>query len=309
MMSGLRIAALFAAYSAVGFGGEYAVGLLGQEADVDQRYFTVDVEPVVDVAVHVDVDHEVVVDVQMRSSDACSFEADQSLSLAASLSEALAINVGSGDLRIEGVAGLDEVRAVGRLCASDEELFDNLGLTLEETRQGIILSAHYPEQRNWRGNRKASIDLTVQVPLGMVTDVDDSSGDMTITGTGDLRIDDSSGNIDVSAIEGFVRIDDSSGGIEVRDVMGDVSIEDGSGGIDVDDVRGSVLLDDGSGGIRVSEVGLDVVVEDDGSGSIRVENVGGDFRVDDDGSGSISHSGVEGEVSIPQDKKRKRRRG
>ena len=33
MRAGLRVAALFAAYSVIGFGGDYAVGLLAQDYD------------------------------------------------------------------------------------------------------------------------------------------------------------------------------------------------------------------------------------------------------------------------------------
>ena len=53
----------------------------------------------------------------------------------------------------------------------------------------------------------------------------------------------------------------------------------------------------------------EVIVIDDGSGSIDVSNVGGDLIVEDDGNGSINYSGVEGTVDIPEDKRRRRRRG
>lgn len=262
---------LFLTYSAIGFGGDYAVGLFAQDSHAAGSY-VVTVDPV---DVDVQVDPEVVVDVRVRHSGDCSYELDREVSISASAAAALRVDAGSGSLRIEGRRGLDEVQAVGRVCASHEEFLEDLRLTLERVGRDVVLSAHYPDsRRDWRVNRTARIDLTVLVPLGMDLDIDDSSG-----------------------------------GIEIEDVAGDVEIRDGSGGIDVRDVQGTVRLNDGSGGIDVAEVEQDVIVEDDGSGSIEVRSVGGDLIVHDDGSGSIRHSDVQGRVEIPADKRERRRGG
>jgi len=304
MTTGVRLASLFLTYGAIGFGGDYVVELMGRQAR-NQESFVITVDARADIDVRVD--PEVVAGVRTRRGGECEYEIDRELTVSVSAGSTLSVNAGSGELRIEGRQGLDEIQAVGRVCASHEEFLDDLQITAEMVGQNVVLSAHYPETWGWRGNRTARIDLTIAMPLGMELDVDDSSGSMVISGSGELRIDDSSGSMRVSGINGSLSIDDSSGDIVVEDVAGDVEIRDGSGGIDVRDVRGTVSLRDGSGGIDVAEVERDVIVEDDGSGSIDVRAVGGDFIVRDDGSGGIRHRDVGGAVQIPRDKQRRRR--
>ena len=308
MRTAFRIVALFASYTAIGFGGDWAVGLLAQDgvADIDvveRRAVAVEVDVP---RVVIDVKPSIVTRVQVRHSGECSYEMDRELTLAASGVRVLDIQAGSGQLPVEGQRGLEEIVVLGQLCASDEAYLEEMLLEVIDLSDGVVrLETHYPSERSRRGNNTASIHLTVLVPLGMNVDIDDSSGDMVVSGTGDLNIDDSSGSILVEGIDGTVRIDDSSGGIDLRDVSGDVDVDDSSGGIDVFDVRGSVTVRDGSGGIEISEVDRNVLIESDGSGGIDVSNVAGDFVVERDGNGGIRHSGVEGRVDVPV----RRRRG
>ena len=332
MMSGIRVLSLFLGYGLIGFTADYAVGLWAQDIDAGQEYQydydvavevdvpnvvveveveEVEVEEDVEVDVDVDVDVDVVpvlVNVQVRHGS-CSYELDRTFTIPVSPANQLVINAGSGELRVEGRRGLDQIEVVGRVCASREEWLEQLTLSVETVGSDVILSAHYPNRNNRRGNNTAKIDLTVLMPLGMDVDIDDSSGSLEVIGAGNLGIEDSSGSVTISGVNGSVYLDDSSGGIEIQDVSGDVDVRDGSGGIDVRDVQGTVRLRDGSGGIDVAEVAEDVIVESDGSGSIRVRGVGGNFTVERDGSGEISHSDVRGTVDIPEKKRRKRRRG
>ena len=297
-MRGLKVAALFLGYGLVGLGGDYAMGLLAQDHSPVHAVRVRVKEPVVRVRAVV------------RGSGDCRYEAERTVQIDASATQQLQLDAGSGALKVVGVYGLKEVRAVGHACASDEEYLEDLQVTLADHSGHLALEAHYPDRRGigWRGEDYARIDLTVEVPKGMSVDLNDSSGDLEVSGTGALNIDDSSGSIVVSDISGPLSIDDSSGEIDISRVEGDVDIEDGSGGIGIRDVQGSVRLEDGSGGIDVSGVGRNVTVGDDGSGSIEVRDVKGDFTVRNDGSGGIRYSGVQGTVSIPRDKQEGRHR-
>ncbi|GMV06317.1 MAG: hypothetical protein AMXMBFR53_25930 [Gemmatimonadota bacterium] len=303
IVQGLRVAALFLGYGAVGMGGDYAVEALGRALAED------------DVHVRVDrvVDASVEVDRRVRwDDDDCRYEATRTVALDVGAARALLVRAGSGELEVEGRAGLARVEAVARACASDEEDLASLLLTLGREGSDLVLEAHYPDRsgrRSWEGNRYARLDLVVQMPLGMDVDVSDSSGGMIVSGTGALDIDDSSGSISVRDAAGPVTIDDSSGEVEVEGVQGDLEISDGSGEIDVSGVEGSVRIRDGSGSVELEDVGRDVVILGDGSGSISVRDVGGDFQVRADGSGSIRYSGVAGTVDVPRDKRRDRRGG
>jgi hypothetical protein len=304
MTRALRIAALFAAYATIGYGGDLAVDLVAQSVGaarpateteaprprVETRDIVVEVRPAI------------VSRVQVRHTGTCSYEGRRELSLPVSDGDRLAVRAGAGALHVEGREGLDEVIVVGLLCASDEAYLDGLAVSAERSSDGRVdVVTHYPTNRNRSAGRDvARIDLTVLLPRGMAVGVDDSSGDLTVSGTGNLEIDDSSGSIEASDVDGTVRIDDSSGGIDLRDVTGSVEIADGSGGLELQDIGGSVRLRDGSGGIEVVRVEGDLVVEADGSGGIEARDVGGDFIVRRDGSGGIRYSGVAGRIDVPR---------
>ncbi len=284
MTTAFRIGWLFVAYAAVGYGGEWAVGLLARDAPghevVQAAESPVAESPVADVAVRVR--PEVVVrvrpvvatSVQVRHGADCSYETEREVTIPATSDDALSIRAGAGDLRVEGRDDLDEVVVVGQLCASSEEYLDALDVRAERSSGGeVLLETEYPDARRWSGDGhdEARIDLTVLLPRGMAVRIDDSSGGIVVNGSGDLVIDDSSGDIEVEGVDGTVRIDDSSGGVDLRDVTGDVEIDDSSGGLDLRGIGGSLTVSDGSGGIDVARVDGDVRVRSDGSGG-RVES-------------------------------------
>lgn len=251
--------------------------------------------------------------------DQCRFEAQRSLSAEATSDDALRLVAGSGSLDVVGVEGLDEVRAVARACASEEEFLEDLRLTSERNGSTLLLETHYPEwgRQSW-GNRYARLDLRVEVPAGMAAEIQDGSGDLAVTKVGILSVDDGSGGVVIAQIQGDVRLRDGSGEIEIHDVQGSVRIDDGSGEIGLQSVSGDVEIDDGSGEIAVQGVGgsltvsdssgeidvrdvaVDVRVTRDSSGDIQVDGVGRDFVVERDGSGSIHYTNVDGRVDVPR---------
>jgi hypothetical protein len=247
-------------------------------------------------------DRDVVAKAVGEAQSRCRFEAERNLTASAGLGDLLHVVAGSGSLEVVGVAGLDEVRATARACASHEEFLGDLQLASSRDGSNLYVETAYPDWSNWMGGgeRYARLDLRVEVPEGMSADIRDSSGEMALSNLGDVVVDDSSGEIEAYGIRGSIRIDDSSGEIRVSDVTEDVEIEDGSGEIDLSSVGGSVTIDDGSGEIDVRDVNGTVTVVRDGSGSIVVDGVGGDFVVQRDGSGSIDFRNVTGRVDVPR---------
>lgn len=240
----------------------------------------------------------------------CRFEAQRDARLDAASGDRLVLIARSGSLRVEGRSGTGEITVRGRACASSEALLERLRLRSE--RSGGIARVEVEEIDsedgvNWRDNTYARLDLVIEIPAGMQVDIEDGSGEMIVRGTGDLVIDDGSGEIDVADIDGSVRIEDGSGEVMVARVRGDVTIDDGSGEVTVSDITGSLTLDDGSGSIDIAGIDGSVRIPDDGSGDLDVRDVGGDLIVSDKGTGNIDHSDVRGRVDIP-DLDRKRRR-
>lgn len=227
---------------------------------------------------------------------------------------ATAINViaRSGTLTIRGIEGRTDVRVRGTARASQEDWLQDIRLIAERRGNTVVIEVRIPNRSChgmcW-GDYTQALDLEIEVPKGIIADVEDSSGELEIRDVGDLDLEDSSGDLELEDISGRVRLQDSSGEIRILRVAGDVEIEDNSGAMKIRAVKGSVMVrDDSSGDIDVTDVTGTVRVRNDGSGSIYVRDVGGDFIVDHDGSGEISSRGVKGKTDVPEPRRSRRSR-
>jgi hypothetical protein len=207
----------------------------------------------------------------------------------------------AGFLHVEGHPGTTEIRASGQACAANEAQL--AGTVLSATRSGseVRIEAIVPSEDRSFFSSSPKLDFTVTLPAGIAVDIDDTSGEMTISNVGNAKVNDTSGGIDVRYVTGNLTVRDTSGGIDIEDVTGDVHIpSDTSGGIDIHGVGGSVTIDeDGSGSIEIRNVKRNVLIGTKGSGSILVADVSGDFTVREKGSGSIDYERVSGRVSVP----------
>ncbi len=230
-------------------------------------------------------------------------EVEETRELRAPASEVLRVESGAGPVEIAGEPGLGEIRVTATLCASDQERFDALDVTLD----GGELRTRYPASAGWSwgGNRYARIALSVRAPEGTGIDLEDGSGSVSIEGVGAVVVEDGSGSLRIRDTSGGVTVDDGSGGLRIEGVQGDVRVEDGAGSLSVRDVTGSVEIGDGSGSATVRDVGGDVTVGDDGSGSLRIETVGGDVRIGDPGSGGVTVRDVEGNLTVERGRRRR----
>lgn len=251
-------------------------------------------------------------------SDRCDdVSAERSAAISMEGARSVRVDAGAGSLNVTGRAGVRNVAAKGTACASSREILDRVQLTVRREGDVVLVKAEMPEML--RNREYASLDLVVDVPAGTPVEIDDGSGDLEVSGTGDTRIDDGSGEIRVHDLRGGLRIDDGSGDIHARTIPGPVGIDDGSGEIVLEGVGGDVVIEDGSGDIRVTSVigtvhvsdgsgeirvvGVerDVIVHDDGSGDIDVREVKGNLTVHDKGSGDVTYRSIGGRVDVPED--------
>jgi hypothetical protein len=252
----------------------------------------------------------------------CRFEAERRVVSSAASVEGIRLRAGSGSLEVVGVDGLREIQAVGRACASNEEYLNGIQLTSEMAGSTLVMESRYPDLGGMMGgNRYARLDLRIEVPAGMAADIQDGSGEISISDLGTLVVNDGSGEVSISGILGDLTIADGSGGLEIRGVSGRVVVEDGSGEVILEDVGsdveihdssgeleirrvgGSLTLHDSSGEVDVQDVTGSVTVVQDGSGDIVVNGVGGDLIVERDGSGGIRFENVAGSVDVPKKKR------
>lgn len=171
------------------------------------------------------------------------------------------VEAGAGTLRLEGKAGIRQVQVRGTARSSSQEILNQIKVIAERRGDVVFIKSDIPEQE-WRGmsnNYSAALDLVIEVPQGMNTDVVDGSGEVQIMNVGSVDVTDGSGDVTIDNIRGDVRVSDGSGDINVRNVAGSFTVKtDGSGGIHAADVRGSVIVQsDGSGQIEATKIGRD----------------------------------------------------
>jgi len=223
--------------------------------------------------------------------DASTSQAEKefNLNLSAEGITMLEIDCGAGYLRIKGVEGLKQIEVDAALVTKgidDDDLeefknkYVNLKLEQDGKKARLIseIESGFSVSSLFKHN-EARIDLDVRIPKNL-----------------DIEIDDGSGSIEVSGVDGSIEMDDGSGSIEIADIKGWVKIDDGSGSIDLENIGGKVTVNDGSGAVKITNVGDDVDVEDS-SGTVSIYNVKGSAVVDD-GSGGIVIDGVDKDVNI-----------
>lgn len=227
----------------------------------------------------------------------CKFSRDIEFTIDATSAQNLSVNVGAGQLEIQGNASSREIRVTALACAHTREQLDNMDVRHESQGSSVKIYSEIERDRHlfsWWRTRNAHIDVVLVVPNSLSLQVEDGSGSVVISGVAALSLDDGSGSIRISNISGDVYIDDGSGEIEVSSVNGTVSINDGSGDLRIVESYAVHIIDDGSGSIVIEDISSDVYIEDDGSGGIDIRNIGGDVNIDDAGSGSLNVSSVAG---------------
>ncbi|MDE0103218.1 MAG: hypothetical protein OXN89_12645 [Bryobacterales bacterium] len=219
----------------------------------------------------------------------CEHSAGRTLAVSAESVDDLRIKAGAGSLSVRGSAGLGEVSIRGTACAPTAEALDQAQVRSAKNGTTVILTVEMPRAR--RLAARASLDLEVVLPRNLPVSIEDSSGDVVVSGTGGLVVRDSSGDVSVSDVTGDVSVRDGSGSIAIKEVTGSVTVTDGSGGIAIRSVGGDVAVHDGSGDMELLEIGGNLAVRD-GSGGIDVRNVAGHFSLNGDGSGTVRASGL-----------------
>ncbi len=230
----------------------------------------------------------------------CRYDKDIDFVVDAAQARSLLVDVGAGELIVRGDDASSEVRVSARACAGSESALN--GLDVGQRRNGDEIEVYTEFDLDdswfswWRSNR-ARIDIEMTVPAALALRVDDSSGETNVSGVASLEVNDGAGSIRISDIAGDVSIDDGSGSIRVSNIAGLVTVEDGSGSLRIEESDAVRIIDDGSGSIHIADISQDVRIDDDGSGSIVVRNVGGDVQILDSGSGGVTVDNVEGSYS------------
>jgi DUF4097 and DUF4098 domain-containing protein YvlB len=258
----------------------------------------------------------------MAWGDDCKLTADRAGGVDAKGVEKVVIRAGAGDMQVLGRGNAVRIEARGVACAAKQELLDQTQISVRREGNIVYVETSLPQDNNgwsFMNNDYAYINLGVALPSSIPVEAIDSSGDAAFEDLAALKLQDSSGDLDIKRIAGLAEVSDSSGDLDIESV-GSAKVSDSSGDVEIHDVRGGVDIDqDSSGDIRIVKAGGSVHVQQDSSGNIRIEDVrgnvdvdsdssgdiyaghvSGNFTVRDDGSGSIDHDAITGRVDIPK---------
>ncbi|MGH8164784.1 MAG: hypothetical protein ACREP1_10670 [Rhodanobacteraceae bacterium] len=251
----------------------------------------------------------------------CRYSAQRNADLDAAGLHSLLLKLGSSDLDIQGVQGLNKVEVRGTACASEQAWLKDMqiGTSRNGDRAAVVAQNNRHEiDISLFGSSYAYMKLQVRVPASLAISVDSGSGDTHAgnlasldfeSGSGDLIADHIAGALGLKLGSADVRADTvgsvnlrgtGSGDVRASGVQGDVQTDhSGSGDLDFSDVRGGVKIGStGSGDVSLSNIGRDAEVGRTGSGDVTANGVGGNFTVHSTGSGDVRYHGVKGKVDV-----------
>ena len=134
-----------------------------------------------------------------------------------------------------------------------------------------------------------SVDWEMGLPPELSLDLETGSGDVEVwTRLGDAIISTGSGNVDVDDLSGDLDIDTGSGDVLLGAIDGDLKAKTGSGNIDADGVTGHVDLSTGSGDVYGRSLCAETLKVRTGSGNVDVQACRAPDSTDiDTGSGDV----------------------
>jgi hypothetical protein len=230
--------------------------------------------------------------------DGCRHEAQRRGSIDTTGATRVLVNARAGELDVRPATGTT-LAAAGKACASSEDALEKTQLRVRREGSTVIVDVLVPENIEGFLVRYATLDLKVEVPAALPTEITDSSGDAEARGLRITRFRDSSGDLLLRDLKGDITIDDTSGDVRVEGATGGVRVTDSSGDIVVRNVADVDIPSDSSGQIDIEHVTGSVRISQDSSGDIRVADVGRDVQLLSDSSGDVQVHDVKGTVSLP----------
>jgi hypothetical protein len=141
-------------------------------------------------------------------------------------------------------------------------------IIMEEADGRLIL-----EEKFERGSYSGNSSWTLEVPDNVTMKLNTGSGDLVINElTGNIKSNSGSGNIELTAVKGELDFNTGSGDVELENMDGQLDLNTGSGNITLRNSKGSYDLNAGSGDIRFDKVSGDFQVNT-GSGDIKANSV------------------------------------
>ena len=141
----------------------------------------------------------------------------------------------------------DEVK-VNLVYTYDDDEYE---ATFDQKGDVLRMREEFSNRRR-RWNNRGKSEWTLEIPDGMMVNINTGSGNLEIEGLEiELTANSGSGNVDVADLSGDTRLTSGSGNIRIKVIDGELKASTGSGNIRLSDAKGDADLNTGSGTIRV----------------------------------------------------------
>jgi hypothetical protein len=245
-------------------------------------------------------------------------EQEEKRSVDASGKKELTIKNARGRTVVVGKAGAREVsivalkQAQGHDAEDARSLVDRLEIEIGTRGDEVFVETHEDGSTHrsvWsfvKGDRRAWVDYTIEVPQSFSVKASTASGEVRVSNVeGDASVSASSGDIDIRAIGGDAEITIASGDVEAVGIGGDMEITATSGTVVVDNVKGGLRLSGTSGDFKATRIGGDAearlssgdFVLEGCSGSVMFDAASGDARITEV-TGSVEASSSSGDLEV-----------
>lgn len=200
------------------------------------------------------------------------------------------------------------VKVIGSFCdvtvtRGDQLIFDGLIkgdgdqgdyiIAVVASRDEVLFKVERKKSRNWGWNDIDVARLDLVVPQGVELDIENTSGNVRVTGikSNFISIMATSGDLILKQLEGELRIKTTSGNLMLKDVVGKVSVRSTSGDQELFGISGDLMSQATSGNIEIDQM----------EGYLDVTTTSGDMDFDTitGGINATSTSGnIEGEYIL-----------
>lgn len=195
----------------------------------------------------------------------------------------LRMRIRSGDIHITRTEAANvTVHVTGE--RKDEEISIEADTSSVGTRLQVVQSK---VGGGW-GFRGGGLQIDVEVPEGSVAEITTGSGDLIVEGTlGELAFQTGSGDARIGAVAGSVRLRSASGDIRVGSIGGDVSLATASGDVAIGSIEGAMNARTASGDLEVGAV----------AGEARAISASGDLTIGS-ASADLALRSVSGDIEV-----------
>jgi Toastrack DUF4097 len=197
------------------------------------------------------------------------------------------VRVRSGDVTITAV---DQFAAVVTVHPQDGS--DASRVAAEQTTVTYTdgrLHVETPRTTGWLGAWRGRVRVSLSVPRESLVTANLGSADLRAEGRlGGAWVDTGSGDVSIAETSGDVNADSGSGDLRVGRVAGNLRLHTASGDVFAEDVSGELTVESASGDVTIGAA----------RGVARIHTASGDIRVDAARGGEVNIDAASGDVSV-----------